>query len=63
MNGSNITQDFSDDDEILVINVIKPNLVTPNKAIATNISNVINTVQPYDKDWTGFKRTCKTAFT
>ena len=31
MNGINVTQNMSDDDDVLVLKVVKPNLVTPNK--------------------------------
>lgn len=62
MNCSYVTQDLSDDDDIAIMIVIKPNVVTPNKPLQTSTSNIPNTARKYDKSWTGFKRICNTAF-
>ena len=62
MNGSYVTQDLCDDDEIVVIKVVKPNVVTPNKPLQTSISSITNTAQKCVKSRTGFKRTCNTAY-
>ena len=62
MNSSYVTQDFSDNDDIVVLKVIKPNVVTPNKPVETSDSFITNTPPKYDNSWTDFKRTCNIAF-
>ena len=62
MNGINVTQNLSDDHDILVLKVVKPNLVTPNKLSTNNVSPPINRKPKYDNNWTTFKQTCNTAF-
>ena len=62
MNGINVTQDLSDDDDILVLKVVKPNLVTPAKLSTNNVSPPINRKPKYDNNGTTFKQTCNTTF-
>ena len=50
MDGINVTQDLSEDDDILVLKVVKPNLVTPNKSNTNNVSPPSNRVPKYDND-------------
>ena len=58
----NITQDLSHDDDIVVLKVVDPKVVTPNKPIHNKISNLTNVSRKYDKSLSGFKRIYNTAF-
>ena len=62
MNGINVTQDMSDDYDILVLKVVKPNLVTPNKLSTNNVSHPNNRYSKCDNNWTTLMQTCNTAF-
>ena len=62
MNGIHVTKDISDDVDILVFKVVKPNLVTSNKLSTNNVTSPTNREPKYDTNWTTFKQTCNTTF-
>ena len=62
MNNFYVIHDLSDDGDIIVLKVIKPNIVTLNKLIETSDCCITNTAPKYDNSWTDFKRTRNTAF-
>lgn len=62
MNGINVTQDLYDNDDPLVLIVVKPNLVTPNKPSTNNVSPPSNREPKYINNWTSFNQTFNTVF-
>ena len=62
MSSSNVTQDSSDDDDIVVLKVLQPNVITPNKNVETSNCCITDIPPKIDSCWTDYNRTCNIAF-